>query len=123
MDLTKAEDIKKRWPQYTEELYKKYLHDPDNHGDVITHLVFSSEWVSHMRWPKYWSFSFHINHFNEYSGLISFKIEVGLYFYKFSHNDFFCYVLKILKTVFLFSLVTKYVLISSLISSSTHWSF
>ena len=40
MDLTKAEDIKKRWPQYTEELYKKYLHDPDNHGDVITHLVF-----------------------------------------------------------------------------------
>ena len=39
MDLTKAEDIKKRWPQYTEELYKKYLHDPDNHGGVITHLV------------------------------------------------------------------------------------
>ena len=37
MDLTKAEDIKKRWPQYTEELYKKYLHDPDNHGGVITH--------------------------------------------------------------------------------------
>ena len=33
-----AEDIKKRWQQYTEELYKKYLHDPDNHDGVITHL-------------------------------------------------------------------------------------
>ena len=38
MDLTGAEDIKKRWQEYTEELYKKYLHDPDNHNDVITHL-------------------------------------------------------------------------------------
>ena len=38
MDLTKAEDIKKRWQAYTEELYKKYLHDPDNHNGVITHL-------------------------------------------------------------------------------------
>ena len=38
MDLTKAEDIKKRWQEYTEELYKKDLHDPDNHDDVITHL-------------------------------------------------------------------------------------
>ena len=38
MDLTKAEDIKKRWQEYKEELYKKYLHDPDNHGGVITHL-------------------------------------------------------------------------------------
>ena len=38
MDLTKAENIKKRWKEYTEELYKKYLHDPDNHNDVITHL-------------------------------------------------------------------------------------
>ena len=37
MDLTEAEDIKK-WQEYTEELYKKYLHDPDNHGGVITHL-------------------------------------------------------------------------------------
>ena len=34
----KAEDIKKRWQEYTEELYKKDLHDPDNHGGVITHL-------------------------------------------------------------------------------------
>ena len=39
MDLTKAEDIKKRWQEYTEELYKKDLHDPDNHYGVITHLV------------------------------------------------------------------------------------
>ena len=38
MDLTEAEDIKKRWQEYTEELYKKYLHDPDNHDDVITNL-------------------------------------------------------------------------------------
>ena len=38
MDLTEAEDIKKRWQGYTEELYKKDLHDPDNHDGVITHL-------------------------------------------------------------------------------------
>ena len=38
MDLTEAEDIKKRWQQYTEELYKKDLHNPDNHNGVITHL-------------------------------------------------------------------------------------
>ena len=38
MDLTEAEDIKKRWHDYTEELYKKNLHDPDNHDGVIAHL-------------------------------------------------------------------------------------
>ena len=38
MDLTELEDIKKRWQEYTEELYKKDLHDPDNHDGVITHL-------------------------------------------------------------------------------------
>ena len=38
MDLTEAEDIKKRWQEYTKELYKKDLHDPDNHDGVITHL-------------------------------------------------------------------------------------
>ena len=38
MDLIEAEDIKKRWQAYTEDLYKKYLHDPDNHDGVITHL-------------------------------------------------------------------------------------
>ena len=37
MDLTEAEDIKKRWQEYIEELYKKDLHDPDNHNGVITH--------------------------------------------------------------------------------------
>ena len=37
-DLTKAGDIKKRWQEYTEELYRKDLHDPDNHDGVITHL-------------------------------------------------------------------------------------
>ena len=38
MDLTEAEDIKNRWQEYTEELYKKDLHDPDNHDGVVTHL-------------------------------------------------------------------------------------
>ena len=38
MDLREAENIKKRWQEYTEELYKKDLHDPDNHDSVITHL-------------------------------------------------------------------------------------
>ena len=37
MDLTEAEDIKERWQEYTEELYKKDLHNSDNHDDVITH--------------------------------------------------------------------------------------
>jgi len=36
MDLTEAEDIKKRWQEYTEELYNKDLHDPDNHDDMVT---------------------------------------------------------------------------------------
>ena len=39
MDLTEAEDIKKRWQEYTEELYKKDLHDPDSNDGVITHLA------------------------------------------------------------------------------------
>ena len=38
MDLTEAEDIKKRWQEYTEELYKKDLHDQDNHDGIVTHL-------------------------------------------------------------------------------------
>ena len=38
MDITEAEDIKKRWQEYTEELYEKDLHNPDNQGSVITHL-------------------------------------------------------------------------------------
>ena len=37
VDLTEAEDIKKRWQEYREELYKRHLYDPDNHDDVITH--------------------------------------------------------------------------------------
>ena len=43
-DLTEAEDIKKRWQEYTEELYKKDLHDPDNHNGVITHLENPGMW-------------------------------------------------------------------------------
>ena len=38
MDLTEEEDIKKTWQEYTEELYKKHLHDPDNHDGIIIHL-------------------------------------------------------------------------------------
>ena len=38
MDLTEAEDVKKRWQEYTEELYEKDLHEPNNHNSVITHL-------------------------------------------------------------------------------------
>ena len=38
MDLTEVEDIKKKWQEYIEELYKKDLHYPDNHDDVVTHL-------------------------------------------------------------------------------------
>ena len=38
MDLTEAEDIKKKWQEYTEDIYKKNLHDPDNHDDVVTNL-------------------------------------------------------------------------------------
>ena len=38
MDLTEAEDNKKRWQEYTEKIHKKYLYDPDNHDGVITHL-------------------------------------------------------------------------------------
>ena len=38
LDLTEAEDIKKRWKEYTEELYKNDLHDPDNHNGMVTHL-------------------------------------------------------------------------------------
>ena len=44
-DLTEAEDIKKRWQEYTEELYKKDLHDPDNHSVMITNLEFRLKWA------------------------------------------------------------------------------
>ena len=46
MDLTEAEYIKKRWQEYTEELYKKYIHDPDNHKGVITNLEPDILWMS-----------------------------------------------------------------------------
>ena len=49
MDLTEAKDTKKRWQEYTEELYKKDLHDPDNHDGVITHLE-SDILVCEVKW-------------------------------------------------------------------------
>ena len=49
MDLTEAEDIKKRWQEYTEELYKIDLHDPDNHSGVITHLK-PDIWEYEVKW-------------------------------------------------------------------------
>ena len=45
MDLTESEDIKKRWQQYTEKLYNKDLHDPDNHDGVITRLECEVKWA------------------------------------------------------------------------------
>ena len=51
MDLTEAEDIKKRWQEYTEELYKKDLHDPDNHDGVITHAYLEPDILEcEVRW-------------------------------------------------------------------------
>ena len=51
MDLTEAEVIKKKWQEYTEELYKKDLHDPDNHDGMITHLEPGKVWWEcEVRW-------------------------------------------------------------------------
>ena len=51
MDLTEADDMKKRWKEYTEEQYKNDLHDPDNHDGVMTHLEPDMlEWE--VKWPK-----------------------------------------------------------------------
>ena len=50
MDLTEAEDIKKRWQEYTGVLNKKELHDPDNHDGVITHLE-PAPWNVKSSWP------------------------------------------------------------------------
>ena len=70
MDLTETEDIKKRWQEYTEELYKKDLHDPDNHDGVVTHLEpdileYEVKWAlgsitmnpgnGHRKYPEPWS--------------------------------------------------------------------
>ena len=49
MDLTEEEDIKKRWQEYTEELYKEDLHDPENHDGVITHLE-PNIWECKVKW-------------------------------------------------------------------------
>ena len=49
MDLTEAEDIKKRWQEYTEELYEKDLHDPDNHDGVISNLE-PDIWECEVKW-------------------------------------------------------------------------
>ena len=51
MDLTEAEDIKKTWQEYTEELYKTHLHDPDNHNGVITHLE-PDTLECKVKWPQ-----------------------------------------------------------------------
>ena len=53
MDLREAEDIKKRWQEYTEELYKKNLHDPDNHDGVITHRPRHSGMQSQVSFRKH----------------------------------------------------------------------
>ena len=51
MDLTEAEDIKKRWQEYTKELYKKVLHNPDSHDGVITHTHLEPDILEHeVKW-------------------------------------------------------------------------
>ena len=50
--LTEAEDFKKRWQEYTDELYKKDLHDPDNHDDVITHIHLEPDMLE---WEVKWA--------------------------------------------------------------------
>ena len=52
MDLTEAEDIKKRWQEYTEELYRKVLHDPENHNAMITHLESQTSWNVKLSGPQ-----------------------------------------------------------------------
>ena len=52
MDLTEAEDIKKRWQEYTEELYKKDLHDPNNHNGVFTDLETETSWNAKSSGPQ-----------------------------------------------------------------------
>ena len=54
MDLTQAEAIKKRWQEYTEELYKKDFHDPDNHDGVMTHLEPDIQ-ASHLEYEVKWA--------------------------------------------------------------------
>ena len=67
MDLTEAEDIKKRWQEYTEELYKKDLHDPDNHDGVITHLEPDIlELCIQMGISFLFSFAFSVSSFHSY---------------------------------------------------------
>ena len=66
MDLTEAEDINKRWQEYTEELYKKDLHDPDNHNGVITHLEPDILEFSEVKWALE---SITMNKASEYDGI------------------------------------------------------
>ena len=54
IDLTEAEDIKKKWQEYTEELYRKDLHDPDNHDGVITYLASDI-----LEWEVNWALKHH----------------------------------------------------------------
>ena len=70
MDLAEAEDIKKRWQEYTEELYKKDLHDPDNHDDAISNLEpdileFEVKWaLESILWTKLEEvMEFHLSYF------------------------------------------------------------
>ena len=67
MDLTEPEDIKKRWQEYTEELYKKDLHNPDNHDGMITH--------THLRPDKVYM---HFLNVNKYNIIMHFKVYISL---------------------------------------------
>ena len=77
IDLTEAEDIKKRWQKYTEELYKKDLHDPDNHDGFITHfepdiLECEVKWalVKSLRIKLVEVMQFQLNYFKSYKMML-----------------------------------------------------
>ena len=69
MDLAEAEDIKKRWQEYTEELYKKDLYDPDNHDGVITHLEPDTLECSHHQGLFQW-----VNFLHEVAKVLEFQL-------------------------------------------------
>ena len=68
MDLREAEDIKKKWQEYTEELYTKDLHDPNDHDGVITHLE-----PDILEWKVKWTFRSIIT--NKASGMMEFQLS------------------------------------------------
>ena len=81
MDLTEAEDIKKRWQEYTQQLYKKDLHNQDNHNGVITHLepdILECE----VNWPYYYFFFYFILLYNTVLALTYINMNLRKHHYE-----------------------------------------